>query len=233
MQRYLPLAILLILFGMKNYTFTMKEWMQGLFFLPIIFMLLLFFRLVDDLISRREDANQPNRIYTEKFSWTSLVFFTGSIFFVVTLFVNMFFSEHLFAYLLVVGISLLPYILRLIMPTFNFIFPLFKYGIIVLFLNSVNGELQFFDFVFSGVVFFGFLLYELLEDDRLLALRKHVKWMYWVLIIPFVFIYPNLIIWIGLLAISLYLFWLFKKPSYMHYCILLLVLSLKIIVYVV
>ena len=233
LQLYLPLAVLLILFGIKEYNVPLTEWLRQLSLLPITLAFLLLFRLADDLMSRKEDGIQPNRVYTKKESWFPLVVFSSIILFLGIGFVLNDYETYVTSYILVLLFSFIPYAANLLAKQFKFILPLFKYGIFVLFITSLQGQLEPFDYVFSGVVFMSFILYELLEDERLVAYKNHVKWMYWLLILPFGYMYPDALLWIGVLSISVYLFWLLKRPSYIHYYILLLVLSLKIIVYVV
>jgi hypothetical protein len=232
-QMYLPLAVLLVLFGIKHYNLTINEWMQELPMLPMALAFLLFFRLIDDLINRKEDQNKPNRNYTENKSWTPLCLFASIILLLGISLAFQVYQDNFMIYLLVIGLSIIPYAFRFLIPQLNFVYPLFKYGLLVLFMNSVHNELDQFDYIFSGIVVLGFLLYEVLEDALLLVYQKHVKWMYWLLAISFAFLDPNAIILIGIASLSLYLFWLIRKPKYMHYYILLLILSLKIIVYVV
>ena len=233
LQLYLPLAVLLILFGIKEYNVPLTEWLRQLSLLPITLAFLLLFRLADDLMSRKEDSIQPNRVYTKKESWFPLVLFSSIVLFLGIGFVLNDYKTYVTSYILVLLFSFIPYSANLLAKQFKFILPLFKYGIFVLFITSLQGQLDSFDYVFSGVVFLSFILYELLEDERLAAYKNHVKWMYWLLILPFGCMSPDALLWIGVLSISVYLFWLLKRPAYIHYYILLLVLSLKIIVYVV
>lgn len=230
---YLPLCILLSLLGMQQYEVSTFEWNHLFSLMVIVPISLFFFRLFDDLVSRKEDDNLTNRIYTDPKNFVTLIVFLICVFLGGSLTTFVLFKDHFYWYLGMIGLSLTPYVFRLILPQFNFIYPLFKYGLIVLFMNAIHGELTLFDFVFAGVVVLGFIQYEILEDDRLIRLRKHVVWLYWCLVIPFVILFPNAWIWILISSIIPFGFWVMKKLNYMHYCILLLILSLKIIVYVV
>lgn len=233
MQMYLPLALLLVLFGMKDYSLNLNDWMQRFLLLPFILMFLLGFRIFDDLVSRKEDQDHSDRIYTEKRGLLSLQLFLCLVFIIGLLTVQQSFETYVLNYLIVIGLSLLPYVFRGILPQLNFIYPLFKYGLIVLFMNDINGEIEVFDYVFSGIIFIGFITYEILEDNRLHSFKPHIKWLFWLMIIPFWFSFPNQLILLVIIPLIIYLIWLFRKPQFMHYYILLLLCSLKIIVYVV
>jgi hypothetical protein len=227
---YIPLTLFLIFYGLSHDKTILTDVQFVLKLIPLVFFSLLGFRVFDDLWNRKED--DKNRIHTEKSSLKPLIYLTILSFLVSIIYTRCFFGGRLLKYLFLIVGSVIPYFLSKQFPKLNFIFPLFKYGLISLFLTVISRAITFNDIIIAIVLVIAFIQYELIEDQRLSKYTKNVHWLFWLMVAPFWLLPSNQIITLILIPILIYLLWLFKQPKQMHYLVLLLVLCLKILHYV-
>ncbi|MBL58024.1 MAG: hypothetical protein CMP61_12630 [Flavobacteriales bacterium] len=227
---YGVLTLYLILFSIPEFYTEMISRYFSLF--PALFLLLLSFRVIDDLLSIKKDKGR-GRIYTETGAKFPLIVFACSSFLLAAFLFHFTGLSNFVFLILFAGVCMIPYLLFYPFKKWRFLAALVKYpafvgGLILLFQESAG------NFLIASMVsiFFAFISFELLEDQ---LLEKQRPWiLFFIPLITGVYIFDMGIIgWVaGVLmgAVIAFLFWK-KNIKMAPYLILLYALCIKFLVY--
>jgi hypothetical protein len=236
-QRYnlklqLPLIVFLMLYGI-NQTTDFTSGRRTLFLLiPLLLISFLAFRIFDDLVSRKDDGDKPERIHTKEQAVLPLSLLCFTLFLMSIIFTKFLLEEFFIYFLATILIGLLPYLIRLCSTRINFVLPLVKYGAFTLFICSVFNPITSIEIMNSIALIFAFTQYEILEDEKLNKFRKNIQWLFWSMVLIFIIPVPEYYVYMLVISILTYLTWIIKPMKYMHFYVLLLALILKNMLYV-